>query len=222
MAAAGVASPRPAAGRERGVTRVHPASLRASVAGRDTKCCLLPGFRVDDRMRPPTPRTVRWRSRFVADVHRAPRTAERFGGLRISLQRVLRMARRVRAAARCRVVGVLMGDQDGRRTGDALETVENCRGRTGSSFRSPGVEMRQLHAYIVPQGHAGWPSLRAALPAFPACVHHLRRLPIRRGSPRLPLSGVSWPIWRPASTARRDSVRGGLCNTATLGDAATC
>ncbi len=61
---------------------------------------------------------------FVADVHRLPRAAELCGGLRVGVQRGLWVGvQESGQARRVGVVGMLMGDQDGRQVGDALETV---------------------------------------------------------------------------------------------------
>ena len=61
---------------------------------------------------------------FVADVHRAPRIAELRGGLRVGVQRRLRVGVEQRGQPLgVGVIGVLMGDQDRRQAGDALETV---------------------------------------------------------------------------------------------------
>jgi hypothetical protein len=60
----------------------------------------------------------------VADMYRAPRLAELFGGLRVGVQRGLRVALDEGGQPRgVGVVGVLMGDQDRRKAGNALEAV---------------------------------------------------------------------------------------------------
>ena len=60
----------------------------------------------------------------VADVHRLPRAAELCGRLRVGVQSGLRVGiDECRQPLGVGVVWVLMGDQDGRQAGDALETV---------------------------------------------------------------------------------------------------
>jgi hypothetical protein len=60
----------------------------------------------------------------VADVHGPPRLAELRRGLRIRVQRGLRIGIDQRRQPLCvGVVGMLMGDQDRRKPGDAFETV---------------------------------------------------------------------------------------------------
>jgi hypothetical protein len=65
----------------------------------------------------------------VADVHRLPRAAELLGRLRVGVQGGLRVGiDQCREPLRVGVVGMLMGDQDRRQAGDALESVREVPG----------------------------------------------------------------------------------------------
>ena len=65
----------------------------------------------------------------VADVHRLAGLAELCGGLRIGVERGVRVAlEQRRQPGDIDVVGVLVGDQDGGQAGDSLETVREGAG----------------------------------------------------------------------------------------------
>ena len=76
----------------------------------------------------------------VADVHGPPRLAEFGGGLRVGVQGCLRIALEQRGQPfGVSMVGMLMGDQDRREPGDALETVrENARIEQHSGIAKSG------------------------------------------------------------------------------------
>jgi hypothetical protein len=87
-------------------------------------------FRVDDRV-PATdgPNGQLTDLQLVANMYRLAGLAELFGGLRIGVERGIRVALdQRRQPGDIDVVGVLVGDQDGGQAGDSLETVREGTG----------------------------------------------------------------------------------------------
>ena len=82
----------------------------------------------------------------VADIDGLPRLAELGGGLRIGIQRGVRVGLdQCRQPLGVGVVGMLVGDQDRRQTGDALEAVREGAGveQHGGLRAGPVGEARQ-------------------------------------------------------------------------------
>jgi hypothetical protein len=87
-------------------------------------------FRVDDRVPAADgPNGQLTDLQFVANMYRLAGLAELYGGLRVGVERGIRVAlEQRRQPGDIDVVGVLMGDQDGGQAGDSLETVREGTG----------------------------------------------------------------------------------------------
>jgi hypothetical protein len=87
-------------------------------------------FRVDDRVPAADgPNGQLTDLQLVANMYRLAGLAELYGGLRIGVERGIRVAlEQRRQPGDIDVVGVLVGDQDGGQPGDSLETVREAAG----------------------------------------------------------------------------------------------
>jgi hypothetical protein len=87
-------------------------------------------FRVDDSVAPTDgPNGQLTDLQLFANIYRLAGLAQLFGGLRIGVERGIRVAlQQRRQPGDIDVVWVLVGDQDGGQTGDSLETVREATG----------------------------------------------------------------------------------------------